>query len=575
MYKLRPYQQDAVDATIKHFKNSFDPALIVLPTGSGKSLVIAELAKIAVGRVLVLAHVKELVEQNHQKYESYSLKAGIYSAGLNRKDTNDKVTFSSIQSLTKSTTFDYNGITLVVIDEAHRVSSEKETQYQHVITQLRQFNDELCLLGLTATPYRLGFGWIYQYHYQGEMRSSTSKFFYKCIYELTLKYLIKNEFLTEPIQIDSPVACYDFDSLFEKTQGRPITDKDLEDSLKDQKRITPSIMKNIIDLSEDRKGVMIFTSTVKHAKELLKYLPEGLTELVIGDTPLKQRDLIIQRFKKQEIKYLVNVSVLTTGFDAPHVDVIAILRPTQSLSLYQQIVGRGLRLSPGKENCLILDYTGLNYDIYSPLIHEKRPSEDSVIVDINCPKCDHLNHFWGIKDENDFIVEHFGQKCKKVFETPDGHEECGYLFRFKLCDFCHLENQISARKCTHCEKDLVDTDKKLKEAMSLKDAHVMKPETLWFEKDTDKNGEERLKITFFDIDVNGLSQYFYFNSKSSKILFHLTFVRFHLRRPELRVKFETLDQIIGNKQLFRLPKFIIARKKFKAWVIREKIFFKD
>ena len=99
------------------------------------------------------------------------------------------------------------------------------------------------------------------------------------------------------------------------------------------------------------------------------------------------RNKTINNFKKKKLKYLVNVSVLTTGFDAPHVDVISILRPTESNSLYQQIVGRGLRLSPDKKDCYILDYTGMGHDIYAPAISDKQPAKDTVPVKVNCPLC--------------------------------------------------------------------------------------------------------------------------------------------------------------------------------------------
>src|SRR6187402_1851764 len=162
MYELRPYQKEAVEATVRYFKKQREPAVLVLPTGAGKSLVIAELARIAKGRVLVLAHVKELVEQNHSKYESYQLEAGIYSAGLERKDKNAKVIFGSIQSVARASSDFFESFSLLIIDECHRVSIEEDTQYSRVIKTLRDHNPALCILGLTATPYRLGLGWIYQ-----------------------------------------------------------------------------------------------------------------------------------------------------------------------------------------------------------------------------------------------------------------------------------------------------------------------------------------------------------------------------------------------------------------------------
>jgi DNA repair protein RadD len=154
MYQLRPYQHEAVQATIAHFRKERTPAVIVLPTGAGKSLVIAELARIARGRVLVLAHVKELVEQNFEKYSSYKLSAGIFSAGLNRKDMQQKVIFGSIQSVANASSEFFQDYSLVIIDECHRVGLDSDTQYHDVINKLKNANSDLCLLGLTPTPRR-------------------------------------------------------------------------------------------------------------------------------------------------------------------------------------------------------------------------------------------------------------------------------------------------------------------------------------------------------------------------------------------------------------------------------------
>src|SRR6476620_9736931 len=140
MYTLRPYQQESVDAAVRHFRQTRDPAVIVLPTGAGKSLVIAELARIAKGRVLVLAHVKELVEQNHAKYTSYGLEAGIFSASLGKKDFDQKAIFGSVQSVARAPDDFFTDFSLLVIDECHRVSEEGSTQYQEVISRLRKNN---------------------------------------------------------------------------------------------------------------------------------------------------------------------------------------------------------------------------------------------------------------------------------------------------------------------------------------------------------------------------------------------------------------------------------------------------
>ncbi|WII73832.1 DEAD/DEAH box helicase [Bdellovibrio sp. 22V] len=573
MYQLRSYQQEAVQATLRHFRQEKSPAVVVLPTGAGKSLVIAELARLAKGRVLVLAHVRELVEQNHAKYVSFGLEAGIFSAGLNRKEMDHKVIFGSIQSIARAPEDFFQNFSLLVIDECHRVSVDGETQYLQVITKLQELNPGLCILGLTATPYRLGLGWIYQYHTEKKLQQThEERFFKKCIYELSVRYLIKNKFLTPPVKIDSPVACYDFSSL--KLQHGRFVMAQVEALLKDQKRITPLIIKNIIDMAADRKGVMIFTSSVNHAIEIMQSLPPYVAALVVGDTPDQERDEIIEAFKAQKLKYLVNVSVLTTGFDAPHVDVIAILRPTESVSLYQQIIGRGLRLSPGKSDCLILDYTGQGHDIYSPEIDDDKPNKESVSVEIVCPQCGVTNHFWGLVDPEGQLIEHYGRKCKAAFEDPVTKEldECGFRFRFKRCEKCGEENDIAARQCASCANVLVDTDKKLKEAMLLKDAHVMRVETMAFHKTMDKKGTPRLEVHYYDADAQVLKEYFYLNSSEDCRAFYFNFIRMHARVPEKKMSVRNLDEAFALQKNFRMPMFVIARKHKQFWNIREKIF---
>ncbi|MGL5726559.1 MAG: DEAD/DEAH box helicase, partial [Plesiomonas sp.] len=132
-FTLRPYQQEAVDAAIHYFRQHTSAAVIVLPTGAGKSLVIAELARKARGRVLVLAHVKELVEQNHAKYCAYGLDADIFSAGLQQKQSQGKVVFGSVQSVARNLTAFEEAFSLLIIDECHRISDGEDSQYQQVI----------------------------------------------------------------------------------------------------------------------------------------------------------------------------------------------------------------------------------------------------------------------------------------------------------------------------------------------------------------------------------------------------------------------------------------------------------
>lgn len=577
MYTLRPYQKEAVENTVEYFKKKREPALIVLPTGAGKSLVIAELAKIAKGRVLVLAHVKELVEQNHAKYTSYNLEAGIFSASLGKKDWSQKAIFGSVQSVARAPDEFFNDFSLLVIDECHRVAEEGATQYQEVIQKLKERNPKLCILGLTATPYRLGLGWIYEYSHTGELKTEQPRFFKRCVFELPLTYMIKNKFLTVPVKVDIPVTCYDFSELTEK--NRMYTMGEVEELLKNQKRLTPLIVKNIIDITErfNRKGVMIFSATVKHAEEIMSYLPEGEARLVIGDTEINERDSIVEDFKEKKFKYLVNVSVLTTGFDAPHVDVVAILRPTESNSLYQQIIGRGLRLCEGKTDCFILDYTGMGHDIYSPEISDKKPTRESVPVLVPCPECGFENQFWGMVDYDGIMIEHYGRKCKGAHHDPItlAIEPCGYRFRFKLCHACGTENDITARSCDKCDATLIDADSKLKQAKLSKNSHVLTPEKITLDQKLDKNSNPYLEVRYYDADSQYLSEAHFFSNPSSLKKFQINFLRSHLKRPELSVELQSPEEVIKYQKLLRMPSFVIARKQEKFWKITEKVFAEE
>lgn len=577
MHKLRDYQQQAVDKTIQFFKKTRQPAVIVLPTGAGKSLVIAELARVARGRVLILAHVKELVEQNYQKYIGYGLEAGIFSASLGKKETQQKTIFGNIQSVARAKDSFFADFSLVIIDECHRVAEEGATQYQEVIKKIDQKNPDLCILGLTATPYRMGLGWIYEYSQSGEIKTEQKRFFKQCVFELPLSYMIKHKYLTQPVKIDIPVTCYDFSEITQN--DRSFTSAEVEEVLKSQKKLTPLIIKNIIDIAEkyQRQGVMIFSSSVNHAQEIMSYLPVNEAQVVLGDTDLNERDRIIKNFKEKKFKYLVNVSVLTTGFDAPHVDVIAILRPTESNSLYQQIIGRGLRLSQDKKDCYILDYTGMSHDIFKPEISDRRAVKDSVVVQVACPKCGFENNFWGRADDDGVVYEHYGRKCRAGVQDPNtlAITPCGYRFRSKLCHSCGAENDITARSCEQCQSQLVDAEAKLKQARLSKNSHIMTPERIIFSERKDKSGHPYLEIRYYDVEAHYLSEAYFFNNPISIKRFNINFLRSHLRRPELAEEFTNPLDVVRYQALFRLPAFVIARKQDKYWKVTEKVFAEE
>jgi DNA repair protein RadD len=594
-------------------------------------LVIAELARLAKRKILVLTHVKELVEQNHQKFESYGVAAGIYSAGLKLKETQHQVTFASIQSAARNLDDFNEPYSLIIIDECHRVNlpnpdlsgeqsnavlntkpnkplqdktqheekspetTNKQTnsnQYQQIIEKLMQVNPDVKLLGLTATPYRLGMGWIYKKHYRGFMRSEEKRPFEHCIYELPIRYLIKREYLTEPKLVDATIEHYDFSSLRANASG-DYSPADMNHLLNKNPRVTQSIIEQVVELSEQRQGVMIFAATVEHAKEVFSYLPSQLSALITGATDNAERDKLIKAFKHKEIKYLVNVSVLTTGFDAPHVDMIAILRPTQSVSLYQQIIGRGLRLSENKKDCLVIDYTGNDFDLYHPEVGEKKPNSKSQPVQVVCPSCEFPNVFWGICDDDGYLVEHYGRRCKGLVDDltdeqaylVESQRQCDYRFVFKECPHCGGENDIAARNCIQCLEVLVDPDDMLKKALKLKDSKVIRCAGLNLSRNNGRGngkasdkGSDKLKITYHDEEGTELNESFDFTKLNQVKAFNDIFSKRLSAKISLQLgatesyEVTTLEQALKLANILPCPDFVIARKQKYYWRIKDRIF---
>lgn len=319
---------------------------------------------------------------------------------------------------------------------------------------------------------------------------------------------------------------------------------------------------------------MIFAATVEHAKEILSLLPQDEAALVSADTPSHERDTLISRFKQQQLRYMVNVAVLTTGFDAPHVDLIAILRPTESVSLYQQIVGRGLRLFAGKTECLILDYAGNPHDLYLPEVGTKKPNPKSKPVQVFCPVCQFANTFWGIVDTDGDIIEHYGRRCQGWELNEHGQkQQCEFRFRFKLCPHCNEENDIAARRCVHCDEILVDPDDMLKAALKLKGALVLRCGGMQFQSGNDTKGEW-IDINYYDEEGTSVSERFHLTTPAQRKVFELKFLREHQRAPGVPFVWHNANDVIKQFDLLRHPDFIVAHKSKKAhfWKIRNKIF---
>lgn len=596
--QLRAYQQEAVARVLSYFRRDSRPGCLVLPTGAGKSLVIASLAQKAKGRVLVLAHVKELCEQNHHKYSAYG-PAGLFSAGLGQHEARLSVTFGSIQSVARHLDAFNEPISLLVIDECHRVSGEDGSQYQEVIRYFQAQNPKLKLLGLTATPYRLDSGWCYEHHLQQRVaRTAGTRPFHACIYEVTLQQLIEQGYLTRPTlrapqswaallaarAAETPWTVGDIPAggCGTSSAGTPARDGDalladarmteahsadgdallavaastgaLESPLSaEQRRASEVVIDDVVSIAqiEDRRGVMIFASGTQHAHQIFALLPQGQAALILGETPDEERSRQIRDFCEGKRRYLVNVSVLTTGFDAPHVDFIALLRKTESVSLFQQMVGRGLRLAPGKTDCLVIDYAKNGFDLYAPEVGEPQPHPEAELVSVECPACGHDNRFWGTTDEQGRAVTHYGRRCHALL--PSG-QQCDYRFVFKECPRCTGENDIAARSCNSCAHRLVDPDEMLKNALLQKDTLVLRVSGVAYE----ATGSV-LRLTYHDEDGANVSERFDLDHAGQRAAFNRVFGRRIAggRRP---LELQTSDQALLLQAHLPRPDFVIARR---------------
>ena len=495
MTQLRPYQSRAVDASINWMLSSVDPFIIEAATGAGKSHIIAAVAasihQRTGKRVLCLAPSAELVTQNKSKFAASGNPCSMFSASAGAKELRHPVVFGSPLTVKNRISRFRDGYALVVIDEAHGITPT----VQSIIEAMRAGNPNLRVMGLTATPYRLGSGYIFRRWPDGRVNSDATcrdPYFTACVDVVGARELIDQGYLTPPVIGQINAEGYDTSALVANARGQFDTDA-VDRAYHGHGRKTAAIVSDVVAQSRDRKGVMFFAATVQHAQEVIASLPPEMSAIVTGNTPKPGRESILRRFVARQIKYLVNVSVLTTGFDAPHVDVIAILRKTESVGLLQQIIGRGLRLDDGKRDCLVLDYTTNlddhcpDGDLFDPTIRAgKAPSEGGSCA-AECEWCGYVNEFSyrpdvdpALVDKHGYVLDlsgqrvevpdvgpmpaHFGRRCMGLHKAGPRGEfmRCEYRWTSKECPHCEALNDIAARYCCECKGEIVDPNEKLK-----------------------------------------------------------------------------------------------------------------
>ena len=413
--KLREYQQRAIDELYAWFEagNRGNPCLVA-PTGAGKSHIIAALCKGALQaypetRILMLTHVRELIEQNAEKMLQHwpGAPMGIFSASLRRKDLEEPITFAGIQSI-RNRAEEIGHIDLVIIDECHLVSHKDEGGYRKLIAALTGINPRLRVIGLTATPYRMGHGYI----------TDEPALFHALLEPVSIEELIYKGYLAT---LRSKTTKNKLDVSGVHKRGGEFIESELQAAV-DQKLTNEAVVREVIERAGDRKAWLFFCAGVKHAQNMADMLKEcGIeAECVTGDTPTRERERILEEFKAGKIRALTNANVLTTGFDYPDIDLIAMVRPTMSASLYVQMAGRGMRPKSHTDHCLVLDFAGV-VETHGPITAVRPPKK----------KGD------GTGEAPVKVCDECGELCHpKVKECPS----CGFVFpppppkKWKLAD---------------------------------------------------------------------------------------------------------------------------------------------
>ncbi len=351
---LRDYQEAAIEGLYQYWIDKRgDNPLIVVPTGGGKSLIIAKLIEDALEfpetRILMLTHVAELIEQNARELVGLlpGVDLGIYSASLGQKRHDRRVTFAGIQSIWERAYDMVPPPDLVLIDEAHLVPKNTETRYGKFLDDLRICNPQVKVVGLTATPYRLDSGYLHK---------GKGAIFDGIAYDIPIGMLMDQGYLS-PLVSKGAKAKIDLTNV--GMRGGEFIESQLAMAASDPELVKATVAE-IVRFGEDRKSWLVFASGVNHA-EMLKeeFATHGIdAEVVTGaDNKTDRRDRIAD-FKAGRLRCLINIGVLTAGFNHPATDLVAMVRATASPGLYVQIAGRGTRLAPGKADCLLLDFGG-------------------------------------------------------------------------------------------------------------------------------------------------------------------------------------------------------------------------
>lgn len=582
--ELRPYQKEAFDKLRTRLKETTQPLLVNASVGAGKTIIISSLLRViekANWRALCLTMNSNLIEQNAESYIEQGGNCGIFCTGLGERDQNSKIIFASphsvIQGIKKENKIKDARFNLIIVDEAHNINhNDKASMYMRILNhygmsaQAEQYSFRV--IGLTGTPYRgKNISIIGAYEYFKEETVS-----------ILMPWLIDNGYLVCPIFGKTNVDSFDMSTVRVDNSGK-FKHKDLQEAIDRKERLTGEIMREVTQVVESgRNGAFIFASTVQHAYECMRSLPHEQAAIITAKTKAKDRKRILSQARAGVVKYLVNVATLLVGVDVPNFDVCAWLRPTESLTLYVQGIGRVLRLSPGKHDALVLDYAGnidRHGDIDDPIINKAvatREAEQEYCMP--CFECGAKNTIHARRCVGQ--IKKVSQAVTNVTNVtePEEYERCGYFFEFKECPSCQTQNDVTARHCRHCECELINPNDKLKR---LGDGYVLDVVEAKYWVSVQGNTSMPIVNVQYKTNEKDVFETYFVNSEKAKYVFYGKFVKQHVVEsrsyfPDLmnlnRVKhmiyenpLKTPIQIICNKDLY--GRFSVHKKVFSESVL--------
>lgn len=390
--QLRLYQEEGLQALWSYFMTNSGNPILAWPTGSGKSLVPAEFIKRTMfhypnNRFLVTTHVKELIKQNYEKMQSVwpTAPAGIYSAGLKQKDILHPIIFGGVQSMVKiPDAFGHRDI--MFVDEAHLISPNETSSYQKLIGRLRQINPKLKVIGMSATPYRAGQGML-----------TDGGLFTDIAHDLTsldnFNKLVREGYLSPLIPKKTNI---ELDVSNVNMQAGEFVQSQLQHEV-DKAEITWKALQEAVYYGQNRKSWLIYATGVDHADHIAEMLNKLGIECasVHSKQPSDYNDAALKAHKELRLRAIVSFGKLTTGLDHPEVDFIVMLRPTMSVVLWVQMLGRGTRIADGKQNCLVLDFAKNSLrlgPINDPVIPRKKGDKGGDLPVKICEACGVYNH---------------------------------------------------------------------------------------------------------------------------------------------------------------------------------------